>query len=132
MYFNMKNIEKISDPVVQYKFYCLSLTDPAFQFHLLGRPGPNFNIFTSHPKLNFDFYLCWEQSLDWNYWSVLTSSNNTWSFSFHYRIISKNLFILLVLLLNAVSNFHPVCSFHNSDLLIPFVINFECLDLEWR
>ena len=38
----------------------------------------------------------------------------------------------LLLLLHAVSSLHPVCSVHNSDLLIPFVIDFECLYLDRR
>ena len=42
------------------------------------------------------------------------------------------LLLLLLLLLNEFPNLHPVYSFHNSDLLIPFVINFECLYLERR
>ena len=29
--------------------------------------------------------------------------------------------------LNAFPNLHPVCSFHNSDLLILFAIDFDCL-----
>ena len=40
--------------------------------------------------------------------------------------------LLLLLLLNAFSNLHPVCSFRNSDLLIPFVIGFKCLYLDRR
>ena len=42
----------------------------------------------------------------------------------------KQTSIDFLLLLNADSNLHPVCSFHNSHLLIPFVIDFECIDLE--
>ena len=36
---------------------------------------------------------------------------------------------LLILLLSVVSILHLVCSFHNSDLIIPFIINFEFLYL---
>ena len=36
---------------------------------------------------------------------------------FHYRIVRKNLLILL-LLLNAFPNLHPFCAFHISDLLL--------------
>ena len=37
------------------------------------------------------------------------------------------LLLLFLLLLNTFPNLHPVCSFHNSDLLIPFVTDFEYL-----
>ena len=45
-----------------------------------------------------------------------------------------NLFLLLLLLLlvNAFPNLDPVCSFHNSDSLTPFVIDFEYLHLDGR
>ena len=42
------------------------------------------------------------------------------------------LLLLLLLLMNTFPNLHLVCSFHNTDLLITFGIDFEWLCFEWR
>ena len=45
----------------------------------------------------------------------------------NYKQKSIHLFLLL---LNMFKSLHSVSSFHDSDLLIPFMINFECLYLD--
>ena len=40
--------------------------------------------------------------------------------------------IIIITIIECVSKLHPICSFHNSELLIPFVIDFEWLYLDQR
>ena len=53
-------------------------------------------------------------------------------FQFSLQNYEQKSIDLLLFVLNAVPNLNPVCSFHNLDFLIPFMIVIEFLYLELR
>ena len=81
--------------------------------------GPQNKVLKPADKIHYQSYLAESKC----------KCSKEMSFSFHYRIIKKNLLFLL-LFLNVLLDLHLICSFHNLDLFISFRIDFECLYLD--